>query len=68
MGRMKTNETKVAVAQSKSVSLRTTIPSHLAEQIGLSAGDTLKWESRMDGQDWILKIRKIKNSSTGESK
>ena len=56
MGRMKTNESKVSVAQSQSVSLRTTIPSNVAEQLGLGAGDTLGWRTDKEGGNWFAII------------
>ena len=58
MGRMKTNESKVSVAQSQSVSLRTTIPSNVAEQLGLNAGDTLGWKMDKIDDGWIAMISK----------
>lgn len=58
MGRMKTNESKVSVAQSQSVSLRTTIPSNIAEQLGLNAGDTLRWKTDKVEGNWIAVIVK----------
>ena len=58
MGRMKTNESKVSVAQSQSVSLRTTIPSNVAEQLGLNAGDVLGWKTDKVEGDWIAVIIK----------
>lgn len=58
MGRMKTNESKVSIAQSKSVSLRTTIPSNVAEQLNLTAGDTLSWKMDKTDNVWIATIRK----------
>ena len=58
MGRMKTNESKVAAAQSQSVSIRTTIPAHVAGILDLKPGDTLKWEVDKDGEQWIATIRK----------
>ena len=61
MGRMKTNESKVSVAQSKSVSLRTTIPSNVAEQLGLNAGDTLRWKMDKDEKSWYMEIRKVED-------
>lgn len=58
MGRMKSNETRVAAAHSSTVSVRTTIPSHIAERLGLEAGDTLTWEIDKDGKSWFVRIRK----------
>ena len=55
---MKTNESKVSIAQSKSVSLRTTIPSNVAVQIGINAGDVVVWEMDKEGEVWIAKIRR----------
>ena len=63
MGRMKTNESRVAVAQSKSVSIRTTIPAHVAGMLDLKPGDTLKWEVDKDGKQWIATIRKGETKS-----
>ena len=64
MGRMKTNESRVAAAQSKSVSIRTTIPAHVAEMLGLKPGDTLKWKVDKDGEQWMATIRKGEIKST----
>ena len=58
MGRMKTNESRVAAAHSQSVSIRTTIPAHVAGMLGLESGDTIKWKVDKDGAGWTAMIRK----------
>ena len=59
MGRMKTDETKVASARSASISMRTTIPEHIVSQLNIEVGDTLKWDmDKVDDKTWIATIRK----------
>ena len=60
MGRLKTGESKVVVAQTASQSLRTTIPVHVVGQLGLDAGDVLLWSMDKDGDGWFGTIRKKK--------
>ena len=58
MGRMRSNETKVAAARSASISMRTTIPAHVVSQLKIEVGDTLKWEIDKVEEEWIAKLTK----------
>lgn len=58
MGRMKTNESRVAAAHSNGVSVRTTIPANVAVMLGLESGNTIKWKVDKDGAGWTAMIRK----------
>ena len=58
MARLELNETKVALAVSKSRSLRTTIPIHIAQKMGLSEGDSIKWDLDKISGSWIGTIRR----------
>ena len=59
MGRMANNQTKVTQAKPETVSVRTTIPSHIAEKLNLLAGDILDWDvDRTAGGTWVAVIAK----------
>lgn len=58
MGRMETNKSMVVIGQSKSASLRTTIPANIAKQLNLTAGDTLDWSLDKNGNTWMVKVTK----------
>lgn len=49
--------TKVATAQSKSQSLRTTIPATFARTLKLKPGDDLEWEIVHREGQFILEVR-----------
>ena len=58
MARLGVNESALALAVSKSCSLRTTVPLHIVNQMGLSEKDIIVWSlDKIDG-DWIATIRK----------
>ena len=58
--------TTVALAQSKSRSLRTTIPAGFARALKLSVGDQLEWELEAKQNDLVLTIRVVARSDDGE--
>lgn len=60
MPKLKTGESAVAVANSISASVRTTIPMYVVRQLGLDAGDVLLWSMDKDGDGWFGTIRKKK--------
>jgi len=55
--RLSNNLTKVSRAKPETVSVRTTIPSHIAEKLNLDVGDVLKWDmdKNSDGQ-WCATV------------
>ena len=58
MSRLGVNESALSLAVSKSRSLRTTVPRHIVDQMGLGEGDIVVW--RLDKVDnaWIATVRK----------
>lgn len=58
MTRLAGDQTRVSVARSETVSVRTTIPSYIARQMELKAGDTLNWKLDKIGGEWVAMIRK----------
>ena len=58
MPRTPADETKVAAARSRSVSMRTTIPAHITKQMGMEVGDTLVWELDKVKGRWSATISK----------
>ena len=58
MARLSVNETALALAVSHSRSLRTTVPLHIVEQLGLKEKDVIMWSMDKDGEEWIATIRK----------
>ena len=58
MARLSVNETALALAVSHSRSLRTTVPLHIVEQMGLNEKDVITWKLDKDGNEWIATIRK----------
>ena len=58
MGKLETNETVLHLAVSRSNSLRTTIPLHIAKKLGLSQGDHLEWDIDKVNNSWIMIIKK----------
>ena len=59
MARIKEGLTSVSVARSKTVSLRTTIPAHVAKRLGLTAKDQLDWNLDKVGDKWVAVIEKV---------
>ena len=58
MGRLASRQTKVAKAKPETTSVRTTIPAHVADKLGLDAGDTLDWDiDKIDGR-WVAVLSK----------
>ena len=58
MARMGTNESKVSIAKAESVSVRTTIPANIAQQMGLETHDILDWKLDKIKGKWIATIEK----------
>ena len=55
----KTNdETILALAVSRSESIRTTVPIHVARKLGLSQGNRIMWAFTKVGDKWIAVIQK----------
>ena len=50
-------ETIVSSAKPDSISLRTTIPVFVAEQMGLKKGDHIDWKVDKKGKKWIAIIK-----------
>lgn len=60
MGKLESDETVVALAVRESVSVRSTIPKHVAKKLGLDPGTHLKWDvDKIDGE-WVAIIRKAR--------
>ena len=59
MTKMKKGQTKVVIAKTDSVSLRTTIPSHIVELMKLKDGDSLEWNFDIKDSEGIVTIRKV---------
>ena len=59
-----TNETKVMIVRPASRSVRTTIPSHAAYQMGLEADTVMHWEIDKE-KDWWNAIIQKKQIGTG---
>jgi bifunctional DNA-binding transcriptional regulator/antitoxin component of YhaV-PrlF toxin-antitoxin module len=56
-------ETTIAAkAQSKYMSLRTTIPIAVVRQLNINERDKLHWEFAVENGEIIVKFRKIKSS------
>lgn len=60
MGRVGTNESVLSLAVSNSQSLRTTVPIHIAQKMGLSEGDRIAWDLDKVRNTWIATISKKK--------
>ena len=58
MPRTSTNESKAVATRATTVSVRTTIPAHMTQQLGVGAGDTLVWELDKVKGRWIASIAK----------
>ena len=59
MTKMKKGQTKVVIAKTDSVSLRTTIPSHIVELMKLKDGDSLEWNFDIKDSKGIVTVRKV---------
>ena len=57
--RLKGNETSVNVAAPGKDSLRSTIPYHIADRLGVSKGDRLVWSIDKLDNSWVAVIRKV---------
>ncbi len=54
-----TNETIIALAVSRSESVRTTIPKHIARKLGLEPSVHVVWDlDKVDGE-WMATMRKV---------
>lgn len=58
MAKMKKGQTRVVIAKTDSVSLRTTIPSHIVELLKLRDGDSLEWNFDIKDSEGIVTIKK----------
>lgn len=58
MGKEESNITIMSLAVSRSNSLRTTIPIHIARQLELVAGSRVKWSFDKKGDKWVAVIEK----------
>jgi bifunctional DNA-binding transcriptional regulator/antitoxin component of YhaV-PrlF toxin-antitoxin module len=58
MAKMKKGQTRVVIAKTDSVSLRTTIPSHIVELMKLKDGDSLEWNFDIKDSEGIVTIKK----------
>ena len=59
MRKPESDETIVALAVSKSKSVRSTIPKHIAKKLDLKPGVCLKWDvDKVDGE-WVIVIHKV---------
>jgi len=58
MPRLGVNESALSLAVSKSRSLRTTVPLHIVDQMGLVEGDVVTWRLDKDGKEWIATVKK----------
>ena len=56
MPRIAGNQTRVSIARPETVSIRTTIPAFIANQMGLKVGDALNWELDKEGDLWVAKF------------
>lgn len=56
MGRPASNVTKVARAKPETTSIRTTIPSHIADRLGLDVGDEIYWDIDKIDDKWVATI------------
>ena len=58
MAKMKKGQTRVVMAKIDSISLRTTIPSHIVELMKLKDGDSLEWNFNIKDSEGIVTIKK----------
>ena len=60
MARMQNDITKITKAKPETVSVRTTIPSHIAKKLGLKSGDSVEWDvDKGDDGTWFAKFEKV---------
>jgi len=52
--------TKLAKATSKSDSLRTTVPSGIVKQFGLTEKDSLEWTMKAENSQMIINVKPVK--------
>ena len=52
------NESVMSLAVSKSNSLRTTVPMHIVQQLGLKVGDRIVWNLDKVDDTWIVNVVK----------
>lgn len=50
---------RIALANTKSKSVRATIPNEVVETLGLDVGDVIEWETFKEGGKQYAKIRKL---------
>lgn len=53
-------KTKLTKANDKSYSLRTTVPKGVSQQLDLNEGDSLNWELKPDGKDFLVVVTPYK--------
>ena len=58
MPRVGYNVSIMSLAVSKSNSLRTTMPLHIAQKMGLGAGDKITWDLDKVKNTWIATVQK----------
>ena len=58
MAKLRDGETMMSLAVSRSDSLRTTVPLHIARKLGLRQKDRVVWDLDKVGDEWIATIRK----------
>ena len=66
--RQKRNETKVVLAKTASESLRTTIPAHIVEILGLKGGDSLRWDFSTQDSHITVTLQKSEKNNNKERK
>ena len=59
MSRMRVGRSRISAARTGHISVRTTIPMHIANKMELLVGSTIEWDlDKVDGS-WIATIRKV---------
>ncbi len=58
MPRVRTNESVLSLAVSKSNSLRTTVPIHIIQKLDLKKGDRVVWDMDKVRGRWIATMKK----------
>ncbi len=56
-------KTKLSYANVKSKSLRTTIPTGIVQQLGLTTDDMLLWKLDKKNDEWCIIVKPIKNEN-----
>lgn len=59
MDRQMGEKSIVAKANSKSSSVRTTIPEKIVQEMDIAIGDVLDWETVMQGGRKVVKVKKL---------